>query len=161
MKWSTSQVIAALAVLSPILTSWITNRLKLSNARLNFKQARIRREENRLDNLEETFREYVRITYAEINSTKLKFSERHDEIESRLIIYANDELYDSIIELHKFIMRNHSPEWRVKELRKIILIFNKQFKSEQIKKPLVLRKLSKAQKILYQILSKQKGNNTK
>lgn len=69
MKWTTSQVIAALAVLSPILSSWITNRLKLLNTRLSIKQAKAKRKERSLDELEKTFREYVKVTYIEINST--------------------------------------------------------------------------------------------
>lgn len=156
MKWTTSQVIAALAVLSPILSSWITNRLKLLNTRLSIKQAKAKRKERSLDELEKTFREYVKITYIEINTTKGSFSEEHEKIESRLLIYADDELYQALINLHKFIRSNFSPDWRVKELRKIILIFNKQFKLEQQKLPSLSKKLYKAKSLIYQRFSKLK-----
>lgn len=159
MKWTTSQVIAALAVLSPILTSWITNRFKLSNTRLNFKQAKVRREERRIDDLEKSFEDYVKSTYLEINSTRIKFSENHNEIEAKLLIYANDELYKAITDFHWFIANNQSSKCRNKELRKIIVLFNKQLNSEQTKRPLLLRKLHKSEKTTCQTSSKQQDNS--
>lgn len=127
MKWTTSQVIAALAVISPVATAWITSHTKLTSSKISVKQARIKQQNDRLNKIEKDFQDFVEITYTELSDTsQSSFSSAQKQVEARVLINANDDLYKAIDEMHKSMTQLQFSTERMTRFRKVVSAFNKQ-----------------------------------